>query len=84
MNQEQWRAKRVIWAALPSPSGTDYRGETRRRADANGPATAGGVGSLFMKNAREYQEAMLGLAQVSNPVFPAMQAARTKRADKVA
>jgi hypothetical protein len=40
MNQEQWRAKRGIWAALPSPSDNDNRGETRRHVDANGPATS--------------------------------------------
>ena len=33
MNQEQWRAKRAIWAVLPLPSGNDDRGETRYLAD---------------------------------------------------
>jgi flagellar motor switch protein FliG len=42
------------------------------------------AGALFMKNAREYQEALLGLARFSDTVAHATPATRTKRAEKAA
>ncbi len=57
--------REVLSAADPKGTAPQWPGLMATTMRINAQA-----GALFMKNAREYQESMLGLTQFSSPVFP--------------
>jgi hypothetical protein len=76
------QAQMEVMKGLYEEVGKEYR-QVLAAADPKGIAQQGPglmattlranaqAGALFMKNAKEYQEAILGLAQFTGPVFPA-------------